>query len=715
MFTDIDIYIPQFENLFDAGLAQISDIKPSAWTEANVIMGKPRPGPFRYDYTPYAKEIIDCLAPDHPARKVAVMKGAQIGFSSGVIYPGIGWLIQNNPGNCYLMVGAPELIPKAMEKLDLLLTNSDLRRYISDQSGRQRKGKTGDTNLKKDFSGGYVSIGSANNHKNIAQVDLQYIFLDDLDQMKGETAYAGGLIKLIEKRAAAYKDIYKMLLISTPLLKQSSLIEPAFLLGDRRRRMVECPNCHEPIIWKRVVAEGELMNNLTGETAKHNGGLIWEKNNHDQVIEKSVGYVCYKCAGWHNDKDKYNQLNGGFWKPTAIPSRDDYFSYHIPSLYAPIGMFDWLQIARDYEECHPEGKRVEKDYRVLVTTVDGETYESKEDENSAKDIQANQRDYAIGIIPETLAERDGNGRIVLLTIGMDCNGTVMGVNGAKENDARIDYQIKAWTETGASYSIKQGSIGTFVPRERSLLVKDIRTKWTYEPGKPNSVWPLVYEIVTQVYKGDKGGNFKINRPGIDVGMYSDYILPFIDFTIGRNPQNPVIGLRGDKELEFVLDNRNLPLFKEGAARKDVFYLQVGFIKDMLSNHMKLRWDRENDVSQPYRFMNFPMSQLYICPVKKKYNDIIGVKYEGDYLYQTEAFFNHYEAEHRAKVVKDSGSEAFRWVKKSALHQNHFWDTDVYNLAIVEICVRKLGKALEKQTKIPAGEFTWTDFVNYMNT
>ena len=56
----------------------LSGLKPSEWVEANIVMGQPFPGPYRYSKTPYCKEIIDCLAPDHPARWVAFMKGLSL-------------------------------------------------------------------------------------------------------------------------------------------------------------------------------------------------------------------------------------------------------------------------------------------------------------------------------------------------------------------------------------------------------------------------------------------------------------------------------------------------------------------------------------------------------------------------------------------------------------------------------------------------------------
>ena len=119
-------FTEQFKSIIEAGKVSISNIKPSDWVEQNVIMGKPFSGPYRYSRTPYWREIIDCFAQDHPMRWLAVKKGAQIGASSGVLIPVQLWMIRNDPSNTYFLVGSPNLIEKATEKLDIGIDNAGL-------------------------------------------------------------------------------------------------------------------------------------------------------------------------------------------------------------------------------------------------------------------------------------------------------------------------------------------------------------------------------------------------------------------------------------------------------------------------------------------------------------------------------------------------------------------------------------------------------------
>lgn len=683
MVTDIDFFKSQVADIIRGGATPISDVRPSVWTEQNVMMGKPFPGPFSYSRTPYTREIIDCMAPDHPARRIAVMKGAQVGFSSGVIYPAIGWIIKNAPGNSFVTVGAPDLIEKAMEKLDLMIDNASLRPYIKPSVTRNRANKSGDTNNKKEFSGGYVTVASANNHKAIRQVDLQYGFFDDFESIKSASKESGSTRKLLEQRFAAYADTCKIFYISTPELKATSNIEPAYLLGDQRKYLVPCPCCHELIELKWAVE-------LDGEKT---GGIFWRTDGNGRLERGSVGYVCQICAGFFTDKTKHQMLNSGIWRPTATPSTPDFYSYHLSSLYAPIGMYDWEHYVNDYIEANPpEQPRDEDLYKTFVNVCLGETYEGTAEAPKANSIQKNTRAYEIGTIPEKLSIEDGNGRIVLLTCAADMNG--------KEDDCRLDYEIVAWAENGATYSVLHGSLGTFIPRENTLKHKVDRAHWTYDAQGERSVWPLFELIVSQEYKTDTGRSMRVFTCGLDCGHFATtYAYPFLERT-----QCPVQGVKGDKEGKYTRFGHDAALIKHAAERKDLWILQVGLIKDKLAAFMELRWkgDEEN---QPANFMNFPQAGIYICPIKAAYHQLHGEEYAGDALYQYPTFFQHFESEHRVVVNNSDGvGEAFRWVKKGSTVMNHMWDVRIYNIATREIIIKMFAKELKRQ------DFSWKDFV-----
>lgn len=649
----------------------LSNTKPSEWNEENRFLTSDVsafPGKVSYNVNPFTREIVDCASPDHPARIVAVMKGAQVGFSTMVIEAAIGWIISQSPGNILFLTGHSDLAEEAMSgKIDQMIDSTGLRPLIRPNVLRKKNSRTGDTNKSKEFPGGSLVAGSAGNHKLLRQRSVKYGFIDDFDAAKSVSKESGSTTKMIEQRFAAYANKMKLYYISTPELKLTSNIEPVFEKGDQRRYFVPCPCCGVPIalFWE--------CDSIKDPTKK--AGIYWELDEKNKLIDDSVGYVCQECDGFFTDQHKYEMNLSGEWRPTAVPSEPGYYSYHLSSLYAPPGMYDWLHYVRQYlEACPPGGKVNDKLYQTFVNLCLGETYEARGESPKANQLQANVRNYDIGVIPEKKSIDDGNGRIVLITVASDLNGVV--------DDARLDYEVLAWSESGASYSIDQGSIGTFVPRENSLKNKKDRDRWSYEHNKPNSVWPEFDKVIARVYETDNGKKMRAIITGVDTGHYNAYAYPYID-----NSNYFVVGLKGDKEDKFIQYGVDVATFKPARERAKLYIVQVNLLKDKLADYMALRWDANSDYEQPPEFMNFPQPS------------------GGKYLFTN--YFSHFEAEHRVVESKDGKSIASRWVKKTSGAQNHFWDVRIYGMVLRDILVDRVGK----EAKIKG--FTWSDYAAAM--
>ena len=662
------LYQMQLMQILKAADVSISDIKPSEWAENSRYMSSdvsPMPGMFDYRNSPYTKEIVDCLDPAHPARIVVVMKGAQIGFTTGVIENGIGWIVAHQPGNILYLVGHEGLIKDTMKKVDTMIDNSGIRHLIKSSSQRIRNTKSGDTDKMKEFPGGYLKLGTAN-HGYLRNISMQYGFIDDFERMKGSDKSSGSTTEMIEQRFAAYYKKMKLMYISTPELKQTSNIEPEYLKGDQRKWHIPAPCCGEfiPLEWdiKSEFNEGEMA------------GITWELDESGELLPESVGYTCQKCGGFFDDRNKMELVRAGMYKPTAKPSEPGRYSYHISSLYAPTYMYDWAYYVQKYIEANPpHGARVESKWKTFKNLVLGETYEETGESVSANELQKqNIRPYEIGTIPEKISMADGNGRIVMLTLGSDLNG--------KEDDARLDYEIIAHSETGATYSVDHGSIGTFIPRDKH---PENREHFTYRRGAENSVWPHLEYLITKKYARDTdSGTMKIFMAGIDAGYMTNYVYEFID-----NCNAPVVALKGDDDADFetmltgTKQNADLKTFRPARERSNLFLVATNHTKDILAGNMALKWDPEFHSQQPAGFMNFPTPS------------------DGKYLFSN--FFAHFESEH--KIVDKRGN--FRWLKKSKNHQNHLFDCRLYGMVARDLFLDKLFKTY----KIKNG--TWADYVS----
>lgn len=657
-------YLDQIETILSAGAVKISTTLPSDWAEQNIIMPKPFPGPLSYMRTPYSREIIDCFAPDCSVREVALMGAAQFGKTASIIIPVIGYIIANDPGNIIMTVGHEDLIEQAMSKIDAMLDTTGLRSLIRPQAQRAKSQKSGDTNYVKEFPNGYFKISAASNPKIWRQVDYKFGLIDDYEAVKGKSKVAGSTRDLIQKRFTAYDKTKKILYVSSPELKQASNILEVYNYGDQRKFMVPCPCCGAfiELKWSTLTKNNETA------------GITWQVDEENRLIPDSVGYTCQECGRFFTDQNKNDFVNKGYWQPTAKPFKPDFRSYHMSCLYSPHGMSDWEHYVYKWLECHPPNKaRIESKYQSFLNLDLGEPYEQVGETIDANQLQQNIRNYEIGIIPEKLSQQDGNGSVVLLTCAADMNGKV--------DDARLDYEIVAWSENGSSYSIIHGSIGTFIPMEGSKRFKEDRVKLTYEHKQQNSVWPLFEKIISQVFMTDTDRRMKISVTGLDTGHYTIQAYGFVD-----NSNCNVVGLKGEGDGIYRRFGIDLPTFRNAKERKKLYILEVGQIKDRLSELIRLKYDAGNDDSQPYGFMNYPVPS------------------GGLYLYQN--FFVHYQSEQRYVVESKTGEGvSARWGKTPSNIPNHFFDVRIYNMAVKDIIVSIVCQ--EKGIK----NFTWNDFVD----
>lgn len=660
----VELYSDILKDIISSALHQLSDIKPADWVEENRVLSSdvsPVPGMFSYDNSPYTREIINRLDPADEARVIAVMKGAQIGFSAGVIEGGIGWIISQSPGNSLLMVGHSDLVKSTATKVDKLIDACGIRDLIRLNTLRARKNKSGDTDERKDFAGGHLKISDAN-HKKIRQESYKYGFIDDFEAVKTDSKESGDTSALIEQRFAAFATQMKLYYISTPELKEGSNIEPVYLKGDQRKYHIPCPCCGEYIRLEWEI-DSELNN-------VDKAGMYWELDDTGKLIPESVGYMCYKCGDVFDDSNKMELLRLGEYKPTAVASQPGYVSYHINALYAPTYMYSWEHYVRQYLECHPQGQpRNEEKYQTFKNLVLGETYSPVATSMDATSLMRNCRQYQIGTVPEKQSIADGNGKIVLLTLAADANGL--------ENDARLDWELVAWSEGNQSYSVMHGSIGTFVLKSQDK--GEDRKRWTYRRGAPNSVWSEFEKLRTQTWKTDTGVNLRVLITGVDSGYMTEYVYDYVD-----NCNGLVFNLKGKDINKYVTLGVDRKLYRLSQEKRNLYLVTVNLAKDKLSEHMALKWDEVVDSSQPSGYMNFPEP--------------------GRGLYRLDNYFRHFEAEE--KIISKDGR--YRWKKVSRNAQNHIFDCRIYNMAVRDILVDRVLK----EAKVVNG--VWADFAELVS-
>lgn len=388
---------------------------PSVWATEKRVMPNgltSLPGPFRWETTPYLREIIDCFATSSPIQKVAIMKGAQLGLSVGVLENLIGWIIDVEPGPTLFVTADKELAESVVEtRVDRMIESAGIAHKIFAQVEKAHGRKTGDTKSKKEFPGGFLLPVGPNVAGKLRSYSIKTILFDEVDGFPQEVGAEGDPLKLAERRTDAFSRTRKILYISTPTVEESSKIKPLFESGDQSRFYVPCRHCGamQTLAWDRLKFE-----------ADEHGRLVWG----------SVRYECAECGGtWKND-DKAWFLNRGEWRATASPAEPGFRSFHLSSLYSPIGFRPWESIAQEWLQVKDDPARL----RVFINTVLGETWQERGEAPRWERIMLRREEYATGSLP-------ADARPLILTLGADVQAD------------RIEAEIVAWGDGKESWSV----------------------------------------------------------------------------------------------------------------------------------------------------------------------------------------------------------------------------------------------------------------------
>ncbi len=651
-------------------------LKPSEWTEENIFLTSDisrYTGFFKYDRSPYTREVIDCLDPTSPVEMVAVMKCAQSGFTQGVIIPGICYIISETPSNILFMAGDKELVQNSVRtRLDPIIHNSGLSNLIRPNVVKKKNQRTGDTDFSKEFAGGSMIAQGTKNADKLRQISVKYIFADDWDAAPRDDKKEGSIRSLLEKRARSFGSTKKIFYISTPTVEQTSNTLEVYLMGDQRKWNWCCPHCNEyiPIEFRIKLENGE------------NAGIIYETNDKGELIPESIHYKCQNCGGKILERQKYDLNLTGKWIPTATPQRPQYRSYQFNALCIPPGFDSWTDIVYSWLDAVPMSGLVDEGkLKSFLNTTLGQTWREKGKVPKITALMNNVRSYKLGTVPDVTADEDGNGKIALLTLACDLGG-VMDDNN---EDVRVDWEIIAHTTTGVTYSVEHGSIGTFIrKRQRSKREAETyadRVKWTYRHGHPNSVWPELHKLIKKTFNSESGNGFDIDITVIDTGHFTRSAYEFINSIDDAF----VIGVKGMPEVNFRKVSKDTPTIKRSRQMVGKLYiLEVNQIKDILAYNMKLV--QEADGYQPSGFMNFPQ------PEQNKYN--------------LKSYFKHFEGEHRVEEKKGEQVVGFTWKKKNSDVENHFWDVYIYNLAARDIYIDLIRRSDSKYAKLD-----WEMFVS----
>lgn len=356
------------------------------------------PGRWYTSRAEYLRGIMDAVS-DPEYSRVVVMSSAQVGKTE-LLLNCIGYYVTYDPSP--IMCVQPTLsMGQAFSKdrlAPMLRDTPALQGKVKDPRSRD----SGNTTLHKVFPGGHITIAGSNSAAGLASRPIRILLADELDRWPSSAGTEGDPLRLAERRTTTFWNS-KIVIVSTPTIKDASRIEAEYLDSDQREFWVPCGDCGEEqtLKWSQVQ---------------------WPK---DEPL-KAV-YVCECCGSTWHDAARYKAVSKGRW--IANKPGETTAGFRLSGLYSP-----WIglgEVARDFIEA----KKLPETLRVFVNTFLGETWQDQGDGLDETDISTHREEYE-AIVPDEVA---------LLTAGVDVQDDrleveILGVGRAEETWS-IDHAI----------------------------------------------------------------------------------------------------------------------------------------------------------------------------------------------------------------------------------------------------------------------------------
>ena len=384
-----------------------SELTVDEWADRHRVLSSKassEPGPWRTSRTPYLREPMQCLSVTSPVQRVVMQFGAQLGKTeTGANW--LGYIVHHAPGPLLAVQPTVDMAKRlSKQRLESLISETPcLRELIAPPRSRD----SGNTMFSKEFPGGIMILTGANSATGLRSSPCRYIFLDEVDAFPSDVDGEGDPVTLAERRSTTFSR-RKILMTSTPTVRDLSRIETEYVLSDQRRFFVPCPCCGE-MQWLQW------------------GQMKWENNE-----PESARYECSKCGERFDERHKTEMLSLGEWRPTAPGDGGKTAGFHLSSLYSPLGWKSWAEIVEDFLKAKGDAPRL----KTWVNTTLAETWEE---------------DYASKVGAETLMERlefyeprQVPERAVIVTAGVDVQDNRLAVSvwawGRGEEGWLVDHQ-----------------------------------------------------------------------------------------------------------------------------------------------------------------------------------------------------------------------------------------------------------------------------------
>lgn len=396
--------------LADGGIAYLAGFgkgiapDPALWVDewSDQYMRIPRgngaePGKYRTDRTPFAREPMRCLSPEHPAKRVVAMVASQL-LKTQV---GINWLcasIHMAPGNMLVLLPSLGLAKRVSGRFGKSIDEvPELRERVAPPRSRDAR-NTIDT---KEFHGGTLYITTAGSAANLAEIPARYVYGDEVDRWEVSVDQEGDPVELAETRTSTFGRNAKIYYTSSPTIEGASRIADLFATSDQRHYYVPCPHCG------------------------HMQTLEWERL-HIRA-DYSAAYHCAAedCGALIEENAKGDMLARGEWRAHAVGDGET-VGFTLSALYAPLGWVSWSGLAKQHAKAKVAKEKGDPEpMQVFYNTRLARTWKDDTEATSHAQLKSRAEDYRLRSVPRG---------VLILTAAVDVQHN------------RLELQIVGWGE-----------------------------------------------------------------------------------------------------------------------------------------------------------------------------------------------------------------------------------------------------------------------------
>ena len=377
----------------------------------------------------------------------------------------IGYVMHHAPGPMMAVQPTVDMAKRLSKQrlADMIEQTPALRERVAESRSRD----SGNTLMSKEFQGGVLVLAGANSATGLRSMPARFLFLDECDAYPLDVDDEGDPVSLAIKRTTTFGRRRKVLITSTPTVKDVSRIEREYERSDKRRYFVACPHCgHRQ--WLRWRGYNDDPNDARAKDYR----LVWLDE-----ARTAAGYKCGGdgCEAIIEEFHKTKMLLGGEWVPTA-PGDGKTRGYQLSSLYSPLGWKSWVEVLEEFERVAADPAQL----KVFVNTILAETWEDATTVRlDAEGLAARADGYELGTVP------DG---AVVMTVGIDLQRRAGGY---------AQLVFRAWGEGDESWLV-----------DRKIIYGDQQ--------KPE-LWRQVLDAIDQEYPHASGVTMKAYAAAIDSG------------------------------------------------------------------------------------------------------------------------------------------------------------------------------------------------------